>query len=188
MVFLVDSSDAVSFQSMLSFVNQVTDGFNIGTNAVHVAVAQSTDTGDIAISLGQYTDSTSLQTAVSNIPFIKTNQSFATYAFSTMPAVFANAMRAGVPSLLIYVTNRASGYTSDQLSFAIAALQSAGIRLVCVGAFQPGTLDNNTRLVLSYYYDMILVKGCTFTIDDVNQTIFNACPLKGYLNCFVTKY
>jgi hypothetical protein len=81
--------------------------------------------------------------------------------------------------MLIYVTNRVPADTYDQLSSAITALQSAGIRLVSVGAFQPGTLDDSMRVLLSYYYDMILVNGCTLTKADVNQTIFNACPLKG---------
>jgi hypothetical protein len=61
----------------------------------------------------------------------------------------------------------------------MSALQSAGIRLVTVGAFEP---DNSMRQLLSYYYDMILVNGCTLTRANVNQAIFNACPLKGYSN------
>jgi hypothetical protein len=186
MGFFVDSSDAVSFQSMLSFVNEVIGGFNVGTNAVRIAVAQYTDTGDIAIFLGQYTNSISLRTAVGSIPFVKTNQSFFTSAFGTMQTVFTNATRTGAASLLIYVTNRVPVDTHDQLSSAITALQSAGIRLVSVGAFQPGTLDDSMRLLLSYYYDVILVNGCALTIADVNQTIFHGCPLKGYSNYFLT--
>jgi hypothetical protein len=183
LAFFIDSSDAVSFQSMLSFVNQViTEGFNVGSNAVRVAVAQYTYTGDIAISLGQYTDSTSLQAAVNRISYVQTSQSFLTSAFSTMQAVFSNTPRTGGASLLMYVTNRVPADTYDQLSSAINALQSAGIRLVSVGAFQPETLENSKQLLLSYYYDMILVNGCSLTRADVSQAIFNACPLKGYSN------
>jgi hypothetical protein len=170
---------------MQSFANEVIGGFNVGTNAVRVAVAQYTDTGDIAISLGQYTDSTSLQRAVGSISYVQTSRSLLTLAFGTMRSVFTNAPRAGAASMLIYVTNRVPTDTYDQLSSAITALQSAGIRLVSVGAFQPGTLDDGMRVLLSYYYDMILVNSCTLTKADVNQTIFNACPLKGYSNSFL---
>jgi hypothetical protein len=70
---------------MLSFANQViTDGFNVGSNAVRVAVAQYTFYGDIAISLGQYTDSTSLQAAISRISYVQTSQSFLTSAFGNI--------------------------------------------------------------------------------------------------------
>jgi hypothetical protein len=175
------------FSSMLSFTDQIISGFNVSKNAVRVAVAQYTDTGDIAISLGQYTDIISLRTAVYNISYAVTKQSFLTIAFGNMRTVFTNASRDGAAaSLLVYVTNRAPADTNNQLSSSIAALQSAGIRLVSVGVFRSGTLDNSTRLMLSYYYDMILVEDCSQLTSAVNQTIFNACPLRGYLENFLT--
>jgi hypothetical protein len=180
----IDSSDAVSFQSMLSFANQViTEGFNIGSNAVRVAVVQYTYTGEIAISLGQYTDITSLQAAISRISYVQTNQSSLLSTFYKIRDMLYENRRPDelVPSasVLLYLTNRASSDTYFEMSATVSGLQTERIRLVTVGAFEP---YDSMRELLSYYYDMILVNSCTLTRAIVNQAIFNACPLKGYSN------
>lgn len=162
---------------MISFTSQVIDSFNVSVNAVRVAVVQYTDTGEMAISPGQYTNKTLLQQAVNNISYVATSRSNLTFAFNKLQTSLYYLWRP--VAVLVYVTNRVPIDSYSQLASTITTLQSAGVRLVSVGAFQQGVLSNNTRQLLSYYYDMLMVNDYTQLTNVVNQTAFNACPLRG---------
>jgi hypothetical protein len=166
---------------MLSFTNQVINGFNVSINAVRVAVVHF-DVFDPAagvdVQLGQYTIKTALQQAIVNVPYVFF-PSVLFRGFITVRNVFQNASRPEAVRMLVLITNQIPFDTYEQLSNATIGLNSEGIRLVSVGVFSNGSLTSSARQLLSNYYDMILVNNNIELVSVVKQTTIEACPLRG---------
>ena len=146
-VFLLDASGSIgnlSFERQLDFVSQYVNIFPIGTNDVQIGIVIYSDLPHLEFNLNNYTDSTSLQSAIQNIPYIRgttntagaieyvVNNSFTTSAGNRDDAI----------DVLITITDGESNNKTETIRVA----QSIGVHSIRSYAIGVGNFTNSAEL------------------------------------------
>ncbi|XP_076472602.1 hemicentin-1-like [Babylonia areolata] len=137
MVFVLDASGSVgssNFQTMLSFVQDLVSGFDIGSNKVRVGVQKFSSSTNTEFNLNTYYDQTAINTAVANIYYSggTTNTGGALEYLRTTMFTSGNGDRSSVTNLGVILSDGVSNdasYTATQAAYA----RNAGITLFSIG-------------------------------------------------------
>lgn len=192
LVFVVDSSyrtdGATTWQYKLSFVNNIVDGFQIGSNSVRVGFVRYASTADVLIQLNTYTNRSSLESAIAGLGYDGRANGDLSGALGSARTMFANSGRSSAAHVLVLIVDTSPANTYQTLLSTMTGVQSDGVRMVSVGVtFESGQLDSNTQQLLSYYYPINIVNLHSNLVGITNQTVVRACPLVGMFNSMIVQ-
>ena len=138
--FVMDESGSVgfnNFQTMKSFVNEVIEGFEIGSDDVQVGVMTFSNNPKIHFHLNAYGDKSSLKAAVSSLPYRGGGTNTASALDTTRLSAFTeqNGGRpgtSGIPRVVVVITDgHSNSFTNTKV--AAARLHEKKIIVFAIG-------------------------------------------------------
>jgi len=160
-VFLISSSSSIcnsqnsctQWSLELSFVSNIINAFNIGTNNVRVGLVTYSATVNSRFNMNQYTDKNSLINGVSSQQYTPGGNGPIDFAGGLREArtsqfTLARGLRLGAANVLIVLTNGESSVTNAAAVSELNLIRAAGILVIPVGLSATATNQVVSSLVV----------------------------------------
>jgi len=159
-VFLVDATVKFSssdWQLMLSFINAIIKQFTVSQSAVRVGLVRYVDTATVDFSLDKYSDTASVQAAVSALSTFSTtltcsNSQNLSVAFDVARnAVFTRARPTACKVAIVVADHLSVDFSASAVNAANVA-KATGVQVIAVGINAAGSMDQLSLLKISTDY------------------------------------
>ncbi|XP_041432954.1 collagen alpha-3(VI) chain isoform X2 [Xenopus laevis] len=171
-VFLIDGSDDARsiFPLVLSFLQRVVEGLDVGEDRIRIAVVQYSDTARPAFLLNAHSDRQSVLNAIRNLSpvggrLLNTGSALDYASKSVFTRSAGSRAEEGVPQFLILLT---AGKSRDDVRRPATTLKSRGVVPFCIGTQRA---DRSELRAISLTPDFVIVVSDPSELENVQQTI-----------------